>query len=74
MIINFICSNDSDEVNTMQTKSNNILWFNNILYNKLWWVIIEELFESLLQIYQEGLEEKVRRSEFVFDRYWFITL
>ena len=74
MIINFICSNDSDEVHTMQTKSNNILWFNNTLYNKLWWVIIEELFESLLQIYQEGLEEKVRRSEFVFDRYWFITL
>ena len=31
--------------------------------------IIEELFESLLQIYQEGLEEKVGGSEFVFDRY-----
>ena len=36
--------------------------------------IIEELFEFLLQIYQEGLEEKVGGSEFVFDRYWFITL
>ena len=29
--------------------------------------IIEELFESLLQKYQEGLEEKLRRNEFVFD-------
>ena len=29
--------------------------------------IIEELFESLLQKYQEGLEEKMRGSEFVFD-------
>ena len=30
--------------------------------------IIEELFESLLQKYQEGLEERMRRSEFIFDR------
>ena len=29
--------------------------------------IIEELFESLLQRYQEGLEESWRGSEFVFD-------
>ena len=29
--------------------------------------IIRELFESLLQRYQEGLEESMRRSEFVFD-------
>ena len=29
--------------------------------------IIEELFESLLQKCQEGLEEKMRGSEFVFD-------
>ena len=29
--------------------------------------IIEELFKSLLQKYQEGLEEKMRWSEFVFD-------
>ena len=29
--------------------------------------VIEELFESLLQKYQEGLEEKMRWSEFVFD-------
>ena len=29
--------------------------------------IIEERFESLLQKYQEGLEEKMRGSKFVFD-------
>ena len=29
--------------------------------------IIEELFESLLQRYQEGLEQKKRGNEFVFD-------
>ena len=29
--------------------------------------IIEELFESLLKRYQEGLEESMRGSEFVFD-------
>ena len=29
--------------------------------------IIEELFESLLQRYQEGLEEKLRGSTFIFD-------
>ena len=29
--------------------------------------IVEELFESLLQRYQEGLEESMRGSEFIFD-------
>ena len=29
--------------------------------------IIEELFQSLLQRYQEGLEESMKESEFVFD-------
>ena len=29
--------------------------------------IIEELFESLLQRYQAGLEEKMKENEFVFD-------
>ena len=29
--------------------------------------IIEKHFESLLQKYQEGLEEKMEVSEFVFD-------
>ena len=30
-------------------------------------IIIEELFESLLCKYQEGLEERMGGSEFVFD-------
>ena len=29
--------------------------------------IMEDLFEFLLQRYQEGLEEKMQRSDFVFD-------
>ena len=29
--------------------------------------IIDELFESLLQKYKEGLEEPMRGSEFIFD-------
>ena len=29
--------------------------------------IIEELFKSFLQKYQEGLEESMRESEFIFD-------
>ena len=29
--------------------------------------IIEERFESLLQKYQSGLEERIRGNEFVFD-------
>ena len=29
--------------------------------------IIEELFKSLLQRYQEGLEESMKGSEFIFD-------
>ena len=30
-------------------------------------VIIDEFFKSLLQKYQEGLEESMRGSEFIFD-------
>ena len=63
MIINFISSKDSDEIRTMHTKSNNI----EIMMGNETDEIIEELFESLLQKYQEGLEEKMRGSEFVFD-------
>ena len=29
--------------------------------------IIEELFKSILQRYQEGLEESMRGSEFIFE-------
>ena len=63
MIINFISSKDSDEICTMRTKSNNT----EIMMGNETDEIIEELLESLLQKYQEGLEEKRRGNEFVVD-------
>ena len=61
MIINFISSKDSHEICTMCTKSNNI----EIMMGNGTDEITDKLFQSLLQKYQEGLEEKVRGSEFV---------
>ena len=64
MSINFISSNDSDETRSMLTKSDNI----EIMMGSETDDIIENLFESLLQKYQEGLEESMRRgSDFIFD-------
>ena len=63
MIINFISSNDSDEINTMRRKSNNI----EIMMGNETDEIIEEFCEFLLQTYQEGLKEKIRGTEFVLD-------
>ena len=62
--ISFISSKDSDEIGTMHTKK---------IIQKLRWVrsetneITKELFKSLLQTHQEGLEESLKGSEFVFD-------
>ena len=56
MAINFISSKDSDETRNMHAKSNNAD------------EIIEDLFESFLQKYQEGLEESMRGSEFAYDK------
>ena len=64
MGINFISSKDSEETSTVHTKSNNV----EIMMGSETDEIIEELFKSLLQKYQEGLEESTRGSEFVFDR------
>ena len=61
MQINFIFSKDSEEIRTMHTKSHNI----EIIMGSETNDIIEELRESLLQKYQEGLEESMRRSDFV---------
>ena len=61
IITNFKSSKDSDEIRTMNTKSNSI---EIIMGNK---TVVEELFESLLQKYQEVLEEKMRGSKFVFE-------
>ena len=51
-----ISSKDLDEIHTMHTMSNNI----EIVMGSETDDIIKELFESLLQKYQEGLEEHVR--------------
>ena len=63
MAINFISSKDSGETRNMHTKSDNI----EIIMSNETNVIIEEMCESLLQKYQEGLEESMRASEFTFD-------
>ena len=63
MIINFMSSKDSDEVCTKDTKSNSI----EIMMGNETDKIIEKHFESLFQKYDEGLEEKMREREFVFD-------
>ena len=54
---------DSDETRNMRTKSDNI----EIMLGSETDEIIEELFKSLLQKYQEGLEESMKGSEFIFD-------
>ena len=64
MVINFISSKqDSDVTRTMHTKSNTV----EIMRGSETDEIIEEIFKSILQRYQEGLEESMRVSEFVFD-------
>ena len=63
MAINFISSKDSDETRTMHTKSNNV----EIMIDSETNEIIEDLFESFLQKYQEGLEESMAGGEFAYD-------
>ena len=70
MSINFISHKDSSETCTMSgrkcvtcTKSDNI----EIMMSSKTHEIIEEIFESLLQRYQEGLEESMTRSDFIPD-------
>ena len=64
MVINFICSiPDSDETRTMHTKSDNI----DVTMVSETDETIDELFKSLLQRCQEGLEESMRRIYFTFD-------
>ena len=63
MAINFISSKDSDETRTMHTRSNNV----QIMVGSETNEIIKDLFESFLQKYQEGLEESMTGSKFVYD-------
>ena len=59
----FVSSKDSNEIRTMSTKTINI----EIMMGSETNNIIEEFFESLLQKYQEGLEESMRGNKFIFD-------
>ena len=63
MIINFISSKDSDKIRTMRTKSNN----KEIMMGNETDEIIEDFLKSLFQKYQEGLEENIKTSKFIFD-------
>ena len=63
MEINFISFKDSNEAPTMHTKSDNT---KNMMGSETD-EAIEELFESVLQKYQEGLEKSMKGNEFVFD-------
>ena len=63
MVFNFISPKDSDENGTMHTKIDNT----EIMLGSEVDEIIKKLLESLLQKYQEGLEDKMRGSEFAFD-------
>ena len=59
---NFISSKDSDETQIMHSRNDNL----EIMMGSQTCEIVEELFESLLQRYQEGLES-MKESKFIFD-------
>ena len=61
--INFISSKYSEETHNMSTKRDIV----EIMMGSETDEIIEKLFKSLLQLYQEKLEEPMKGSEFVFD-------
>ena len=63
MAINLISSKDSDDTRTMHTKGNNV----EIMMGSEIDEIIEDLFGSFLQKYQEGLEESMKGSEVAYD-------
>ena len=66
--INFISLRpDSNETRIMHTRSDNEEFMNGSNADE----IIKELFKSLLQRYQENLQEKMRGSDFVFDGFNF---
>ena len=56
-------SKDSNEMRTMHSNSD----ITEILKGNEADEIIKELFDSLLQKYNKGLEESMKGSEFVFD-------
>ena len=67
--INFISlKRGSDETSVMHTRSVNEEFMNGSDTDE----IIKELFKSLLQRYQENLQEKMRGSDFAFDSVIFL--
>ena len=64
MRIIFVSSLNNSELREMHTKSNNIEIMNGAETNDA----INEIFDSFLQRYQEGLETKMRGISFTFDR------
>ena len=63
MSIDFMSPKDSEKTHTMHTKSHNV----EVMMGNEADDIVKELFKSLLQKYQKGLEESMKGSEFVFD-------
>ena len=63
MTVNFVSSKNFDDICIMHAKRDNIY----IMMGDETDEIIKGLFEYLLQRHQEGLEESMKGSEFVFD-------
>ena len=63
MKINFISSNHFNETRGMYSKSDNFEIMMGVDTNE----IIKNLFNSIRQRYQKGLQESMRGSDFVFD-------
>ena len=63
LVINFVSSRGLKETRIMHFNSDSIEFMIGSETDE----IVEVLFESLLKKYQEGLEGKMRQSEFIFD-------
>ena len=63
MKINFISSKNFNETRVMYSKSDNVEIMMGVDGNE----ISKNLFNSILQRYQKGLQESMRGSDFVFD-------
>ena len=63
MKIDFISSKTFSDTRDMHSKSDNVEIVMGVVTNE----IIREIFNSILQRYQKGLEDSMRGSDFVFD-------
>ena len=64
MRILFVSSLETSEIHTMHTKSDNVEIMNGTETSEA----INELFNSFLRRYQEGLETKMKGNGYIFDR------